>query len=48
MAARFSKPVFPGEELTVTMWDTGDGSAVFRTSTPAGVVIDAGQLRFRG
>ena len=23
--ARFSKPVFPGEELTVTMWVTGDG-----------------------
>ena len=24
MAARFSKPVFPGEELTVSMWVTGD------------------------
>ncbi len=25
MAARFSKPVFPGEELTISIWDTGDG-----------------------
>jgi acyl dehydratase len=44
MAARFSKPVFPGEELTVSMWVTGDGSALFRTSTPQGVVIDAGRF----
>jgi acyl dehydratase len=48
MAARFSKPVFPGEELTVNMWVTGDGTAVFRSSTPAGVVIDAGRLRYQG
>jgi acyl dehydratase len=47
MAARFSKPVFPGEELTVTMWVTGEGTAVFRSSTPAGVVIDAGRLRYQ-
>ena len=47
MAARFSKPVMPGEELTVSMWVTGDESAMFRTATPAGVVIDAGRLEFR-
>jgi len=47
MAARFSKPVFPGQELTVSMWVTGDGQAVFRSSTDSGVVIDAGQFRFR-
>jgi acyl dehydratase len=47
MGARFSKPVLPGDELTVSMWVTGDGSAVFRTATPAGVVIDAGQFGFR-
>ncbi|HET9075394.1 MAG TPA: MaoC/PaaZ C-terminal domain-containing protein [Acidimicrobiales bacterium] len=47
MSARFSKPVFPGQELTVSMWVEGDGRALFRTSTDAGVVIDAGQLSFR-
>src|SRR6202008_1411781 len=48
MAARFSKPVFPGDELTVSMWAAGDGEALFRTSTPVGVVIDGGRLKFRG
>jgi acyl dehydratase len=47
MAARFSKPVFPGEELTVSMWEAGEGEALFRTSTPAGVVMDAGRLSYR-
>src|SRR5579872_5641219 len=46
MAARFSKPVFPGEDLTVSIWTTGDGSAVFRTSTPGGVVIDGGRFSY--
>ena len=46
MAARFSKPVLPGEELTVAMWETGDGAAVFRTSTAQGVVIDAGRFSY--
>jgi acyl dehydratase len=47
MAARFSKPVFPGQDLTVSVWMEGDGRALFRTSTDAGVVIDAGQLSFK-
>jgi acyl dehydratase len=47
MGCRFSKPVFPGEELTVSMWITEEGTALFRTSTPGGVVIDAGRLTFR-
>jgi acyl dehydratase len=47
MAARFSKPVIPGEELTVEMWETGQGNAVFRTSTPQGVVIDAGRFSYK-
>ena len=46
MAARFSKPVFPGEELTVSMWVTGSSTAVFRTATPGGVVIDSGRFSF--
>jgi len=47
MAARFSKPVFPGEELTVSIWEAGGGEALFRTSTAAGVVMDAGRLSYR-
>jgi acyl dehydratase len=47
MAARFSKPVFPGQDLQVSMWVKGEGRALFRTSTDAGVVIDAGQLSFK-
>jgi hypothetical protein len=29
------------------MWVTGEGEALFRTSTPGGVVIDGGRLAFR-
>ena len=47
MSARFSKPVYPGEELTVSIWDAGNGEALFRTSTPSGVVMDAGRLSYR-
>jgi len=47
MAARFSKPVMPGDELTVSIWELGDGNAYFRTATPAGIVIDAGQATYR-
>ena len=47
MAARFSKPVFPGEDLTISMWELGDGNALFRTSTTAGVVIDGGRFSYR-
>lgn len=47
MSGRFSKPVFPGEELTVSMWLTGDGTAAFRTATPTGTVLDAGQLTYQ-
>jgi acyl dehydratase len=48
MGARFSRPVYPGDNLTVSMWVTGEGEGLFRTSTPSGVVIDGGQVRFRG
>ena len=47
MSARFSKPVLPGQDLTVSMWVDGEGEAVFRTSTDAGVVLDGGKLQFR-
>ncbi len=43
MEGRFSSPVFPGESLTVEMWDADEGSFVFRTRGDDGrVVIDNG------
>ncbi|MFI5040821.1 MAG: MaoC/PaaZ C-terminal domain-containing protein, partial [Acidimicrobiales bacterium] len=46
MDGRFSRPVFPGDELTVSIWVDGD-EALFRTErAPGEVVIDAGVCRF--
>jgi acyl dehydratase len=46
MDGRFSKPVFPGEALTVAMWVDG-GVCTFQTKNPAGdVVIDQGRMTF--
>ena len=43
MDGRFSSPVFPGESLTVKMWDAGDGQFVFQTCGDDGrVVLDNG------
>ena len=46
---RFASPVFPGEALTIRMWDVGTGEVVFTTSAGGGgderVVIDQGLLR---
>jgi acyl dehydratase len=48
MEGRFSKPVFPGEAVTVKMWVDGQ-SAVFQTVNPAGdVVLDQGRFGFAG
>ena len=47
MEGRFSKPVFPGEALTVSMWIDG-GEAIFRTTNPDGdVVLDQGRCTFQ-
>lgn len=47
MSGRFSLPVMPGQDLTVSIWETGDGHALFRTSTDSGVVLDAGEFSFQ-
>jgi acyl dehydratase len=48
MAGRFSKPVFPGDQLTVSLWALDDGEAFFQTRTQGGeVVIDAGRCTYR-
>jgi acyl dehydratase len=43
---RFSSPVLPGDALTVRIWRTGGGEAVFTTSVGDRVVIDQGLARF--
>ena len=46
MEGRFSKPVFPGDTLTVKMWVDGN-EALFRTERQTGeVVIDQGRATF--
>lgn len=46
MEGRFSKPVFPGEALTVRMWVDGN-DALFQTVNPDGdVVLDQGKFTF--
>jgi acyl dehydratase len=49
MSGRFSRPVLPGESLTVSMWQQGDRDTVlFQTTREDGVVvIDRGRFRPR-
>jgi acyl dehydratase len=44
---RFTSPVMPGESLTINMWETGDGEAVFTTAVGDRLVIDQGLLKYR-
>jgi acyl dehydratase len=45
MNGRFTKPVWPGETLTVRVWVVAEGVALFRTERESGdVVIDHGRL----
>lgn len=43
---RFTSPVLPGEALTVSMWETGGGEALFTTSVGDRLVIDQGLVRY--
>jgi acyl dehydratase len=46
MSVRFSKPVWPGDALSVSMWVDGN-EAIFQTRTPNGdIVIDQGHFTF--
>jgi acyl dehydratase len=46
MNSRFSKPVIPGDTLTISMWVDGN-SALFRTANQDGdIVIDQGVFKF--
>jgi acyl dehydratase len=49
MAGRFSRPVFPGDTLTVHLWRLDDGATVlFRTENQDGdTVIDRGRFTLR-
>ena len=48
MYGRFSRPVWPGDTLTISIWETGDGAALFQTTRPDGtVVIDRGRFQVR-
>jgi acyl dehydratase len=50
MSGRFSRPVWPGESLTVSIWwQDGSDTALFQTTKDDGtVVIDRGRMRVRG
>ncbi len=46
MSGRFSRPVFPGDSLVVSIWLEA-GEALFQTATENGaVVIDRGRMRY--
>lgn len=44
---RFTKPVWPGDELVVTAWRDGDNAVIFRTANATGdIVLDRGRAEF--
>ncbi len=47
MEARFSASVYPGDDLTIRIWETGEGQAVFQTVRNGDqVVIDGGGFTY--
>jgi acyl dehydratase len=45
MEGRFTRPVLPGDELTISIWADG-GTAYFRTTSNGVPVLDRGRLTF--
>jgi acyl dehydratase len=45
MEGRFTRPVLPGDELTISIWADG-GTAYFRTTSNGAPVIDRGRLTY--
>ncbi|WP_207390384.1 MaoC family dehydratase [Rhodococcus sp. ABRD24] len=43
ISARFTAPVFPGQTLSVRIWERGE-DALFQVHTNRGIVMDAGQF----
>jgi acyl dehydratase len=46
MEGRFTRPVIPGDELTISIWVEGN-TAYFRTTSNGAPVLDRGRLIFR-
>ena len=44
---RFASPVFAGESLTISIWKTNPGEAVFTTAVGDRTVLDQGLVRFK-
>lgn len=47
MGGRFSSPVYPGDELTVSIWRAGIGRAQFDVTRDGASVIEAGTFEFQ-
>ncbi len=45
MEGRFTRPVVPGDELTISIWADGD-TAYFRTTSNGAPVLDRGRMTF--
>jgi acyl dehydratase len=45
MEGRFTRPVIPGDELTISIWADG-GTAYFRTTSNGAPVLDRGRVTF--
>lgn len=47
LSARFSAPVFPGDELVTSVWSTGAEEVAFQVFGPRSLVLDQGTGRIR-